>query len=440
MSSIARTELFCWRDVDELGDLERLKLVLDHLPDERLMRRLEHQRGNGRDDYPIRAVWNSIIAAIVFQHPTVESLRRELQRNAQLRELCGFSALDGIRAVPPAWVYTRFLDSLHRRSIRHRLTGIFEDVVEQCFEILPGFGEQLGGDGKALASFARATGTIPGDRRGEHDADWGKHEHRGERSDGTIQTKIKKWFGFTAHVIADTHYELPVAFCITRASRNEKPIMRKLLRHIARTNPHLLQRAQVFTGDRGYDDTQLVSMLWDTWRIKPVIDICNHWKDGEATKVVPGTDNVLYNYRGTVSCSCPTTGEERTMAYGGFEADRNTLKYRCPARHYGIECHGRDACPIGNAIRIPLSVDRRVFTPVARSSYSWRTLYNNRTAVERVNSRLDVSFGFEHHTIRGHDKMAIRLTLVFAVMLALAVGRAQTQQGENLRSLVSMGA
>ncbi|MFU8833173.1 MAG: transposase [Wenzhouxiangella sp.] len=438
MASIPQTELFCWRDVDELGDLERLKLVLNHLPDEQLMQQLERRRGNGRDDYPIRAVWNSIIAAIVFQHPSVESLRRELLRNAQLRELCGFSPLGGTRAVPPAWAYTRFLASVRHRSIRFALVRVFQNLVQQCFEHLPGFGESLAGDGKALASAATRRGGYPGDHRGEHDADWGRHEHRSERKDGTIGIAVKKWFGFTAHTIVESRYELPIAFCLTRASRNEKPIMRKLLQSLARRNPEILERAKVFTGDRGFDETKLLSMLWDKWRIRPVIDICNHWKDGERTKVVPGTENILYDYRGRISCSCPKTGMERPMAYGGFEADRNTLKYRCPARHYGMTCDGIDTCPIRHAVRIPLSVDRRVFTPVARSSYKWQTLYNARSAVERVHSRLDVSFGFEQHTIRGHDKMAIRLTIVYAVMLALAIGRVKTQQGEHIRSLVRL--
>ena len=41
--------------------------------------------------------------------------------------------------------------------------------------------------------------------------------------------------------------------------------------------------------------------------------------------------------------------------------------------------------------------DRRVFTPLARSSYKWEREYDRRTAVERVNSRIDVVFGFENH-------------------------------------------
>ncbi len=96
------------------------------------------------------------------------------------------------------------------------------------------------------------------------------------------------------------------------------------------------------------------------------------------------------------------------MSYGGFERDRNTLKFRCPARARGAECKGMQQCPVGTAVRIPLSEDRRVFTPVARSSYAWKDHYDQRSAVERVNSRLAGSFGFDDPFIRGLAKMRLR--------------------------------
>lgn len=70
------------------------------MPDLRLMQILQKSRLNGRDNHPIEAMWNSILAEIDFQHVSVESLRRELSRNAQLREVCGFDPLMGIDAVP----------------------------------------------------------------------------------------------------------------------------------------------------------------------------------------------------------------------------------------------------------------------------------------------------------------------------------------------------
>ena len=69
--------LFSWQDIEELGDLRRLQLVLDHLPDEDLMLELESERGSrGRDDYPVRAMCNSLLAMVVFDHVSIQSLRR----------------------------------------------------------------------------------------------------------------------------------------------------------------------------------------------------------------------------------------------------------------------------------------------------------------------------------------------------------------------------
>ena len=98
MATIAQQSLFCWQEIEELGDLERLQLLLENLPDEPLMCELEARRGNGRDDYPIRALWNSLLSCIVFQHVSIESLRRELKRNGQLRWLCGFDVFRGASA------------------------------------------------------------------------------------------------------------------------------------------------------------------------------------------------------------------------------------------------------------------------------------------------------------------------------------------------------
>ena len=104
MAIISQQRLFCWEEISNLGDLERLKLVLETMPDEKLMRFLEKQRGCGRNDYSVRSVWNSILAGIVYQHPSIESLRRDLSRNAQLRFMCGFQ-----NEVPPSWYIVVFL-------------------------------------------------------------------------------------------------------------------------------------------------------------------------------------------------------------------------------------------------------------------------------------------------------------------------------------------
>src|SRR5512136_1839733 len=138
MAKLKTPYLFTWQEVDAKSDLERLRLVVDHIGDEGLMRKLEEHRKWGRDDYPIRPVWNSVLAGIVYQHVSVDSLRRELLRNGELRDRCGFDPVKGGGAVPPPWVYTRFLKLLFK--FKAEIDGIFDRLVDDLKELLPDLG------------------------------------------------------------------------------------------------------------------------------------------------------------------------------------------------------------------------------------------------------------------------------------------------------------
>ncbi|WP_369666429.1 hypothetical protein [Thioalkalicoccus limnaeus] len=126
------------------------------------------------------------------------------------------------------------------------------------------------------------------------------------------------------------------------------------------------------------------------------------------------------------------TGAQRGLAFQGFEADRNTLKYRCPAAADGLECQGQNAChqagavnpgEYGRIVRIKLDEhDRRIFAPTPHGRPSWQRGDNRRSALERINLPLDRHFGFEQHFIRGLAKMKTRVGLAIAVMMAMALG------------------
>ena len=258
------------------------------------------------------------------------------------------------------------------------------------------------------------------DGRRDRDVDWGVK--------GSGENK-HSWFGYLLHLVVDATYEVPLAFEVTKASRAEQPQAQRLLDQMQDRHPQLLERCHQLSADKGYDDHKPINRLWGQHRIKPIIAIRNCWRDvdaaddnGQVTRVVSGQHNVIYTCDGDVSCMCPHTGEVHRMAYGGFERDRETLKYRCPARYSGITCQSIEQCPVSDAVRIRLAEDRRVFTPVARSSYRWQDYYDQRSAVERVNSRLAGSFGFERPGIRGLAKMHLRVTMAMTIMLAMALG------------------
>ena len=376
MAVIPNPSLFSWRDVDCASDLDRFRMVLAVMPDEDLMKAMEDTRGNGRNDYPIRAVWNSILAGVVLSHPHIESLRRELRRNAELREVCGFDIFKGVSAVPPAWVYSRFLHNLIARL--SLVDAMFDRLVDSVTALLPEFGKSLGVDSKGIESFGNPTKNPEVDGRRDTDAQWGKKEYKGERADGKLYEKIVKWFGYKVHLLVDTTYELPVAYEVTGAGASDMAHLLPLLEKTKDRHPELIARCQELSGDKGYDSTEHNTKLPSEYNINPIIDIRNMWKDSDG---MDGTnclypdraDNIIYDYRGNVFCVCPVTGEKRNMAFCGFEKDRDCLKYGCPAARFGYGCKGRRECgpsksAYGRVVRIPLERDRRIFTPVARSS------------------------------------------------------------------------
>lgn len=242
--------LFSWDAVEARSDLDRLVLVRDHLPDERIVQYLEVMRGRGRDDDPVRAMWNARLAAVVFQHPSPEAMLRERSRNPARLSACGFATLpvqckplaqlvrdaltgrmrveypapaDAVRVVPSRWNFSRFLANVvELEETLGMVTGMIVTLREPLMAERPDFGRHLGDDGKAIESYStgqvkRTTGATS-----DPDADWGKHETSGvDARTGKAWKKIKRWFGDGLHLIADTQYEIPVAMHVTPASHAE---------------------------------------------------------------------------------------------------------------------------------------------------------------------------------------------------------------------------
>ena len=486
MAQIAAA-LFDWDAVEARSDLERFYLVRDHLPDRVLLQALEARRGKGRDDYPVAAMWNAVVAGVVFQHPSIESLIRELSRNPALLQACGFEVLPLQKkpvaqlvwdermgrmkvvwpipeapcyAVPGSWNFSRFLRNLIAVETKDSLvSGMIPGLRRQLMAVLPDFGQHLGYDGKAIESYS--TGRVDGEsgQRSDPDADWGKHETSGvDARTGKLWTTVKSWFGYGLHLIADTRYEIPVAFHLTPASHSEQVELRAMLGELFEEHPELASRCHDFSADRGLDCAETKARLWDEYGIRPLIDTRELWReekqapdyDPRQTITRPlyseRADTVVYTEKGTVHCRCPVTGIQRDLAFQGFEADRDTLKYRCPAAAYGLQCQGQSQChaagrvnpgAYGRIIRIDITQqNRRLFVPTPYGSPSWKRGYARRSALERINNRIDHGYGFEKHFIRGQAKMKTRIGLALAIMMAMALGHVKAGRIEQMRSLV----
>jgi hypothetical protein len=97
-------------------------------------------------------------------------------------------------------------------------------------------------------------------------------------------------------------------------------------------------------------DTEEVHRERNRAEITPVIQIRALWKT-EPERMLPGhdgTSNVVDDELGTIYCydKMSEPPVRHKMSFIGHEPERETLKYRCPAKHEGWEC---PMSPVGNA-------------------------------------------------------------------------------------------
>jgi len=425
MNSISQISIFDYSEIENLGDLERLKLFFENVEDENLCKTLEEGRKNGRNDYPIRTMLNLIYAMKIFGHRSIESFRRELSRNAQLRRVCGLS--DGEHKylgkrkhlVPPARVFTGMFKQLmkHKKEVEE----INERLIKFMYENLDGFGEDAAIDGKYLDTYAnqfhKSKAKKKNDGRAEHDAKASCKTYYSKEG-----SKKQEWhYGFRAHIICDTRYGLPIKHKVTPANNSEQKELDNMIEEMTNGDErYKLEKMKNLMGDAGYDDGARNKKLKEEYDINPVIDIRHMWKEEKYREVE--NQMLVYNEDGEVFLILDL-GKYEKLKYLGYDKENQALRY------------GR--YDTGKKIyRVPLSTDYRIFVPIARDSQKFKKKYKMRTEVERLNGRLDRDYMFNDHFIRGKEKMELMVDLSFLVMLTMAKGHIKNKE-KNIRSLVA---
>ena len=130
---------------------------------------------------------------------------------------------------------------------------------------------------------------------------------------------------------------------------------------------------------------------------------------------------MVYDYRGNVYYIDDKLIQHR-MRYEGYDAQKKCLRYSHKGKTY----------------KIYISYDESVFLPVARDSMKYARLYKGRTAVERLNGRLDRDYMFEDHCIRGLKKMKLMASLSLLTMNAMALGKIKGGATTHLAALTRL--
>ena len=268
--------------IENLGDLLRLKIFFENIEDNKLCETLEKERKTGRNDYQIRTMLNLIYEMKIFGHRSVESFRRELSRNSQLRIVCGLSEgkykyLNNRKhLIPPSRVFTSFLNKLKKHQ--KELDIIFEELVKFMYENLEGFGEECAVDGKYLDTYAQQFHKNKcNDNRAEHDAKPSCKTYF--MKDGTTK---KEWhFGFRAHILCDANYGLPIEYKLTPANNSKQKELDKMLENMNYNNKYKLDNMKILLADAGYENSKRNKKLEEEYNITPLVDIKHMWRKDE---------------------------------------------------------------------------------------------------------------------------------------------------------------
>ena len=429
-------ELFTWQAVEASEDLKILQHVVELFADSPLIDKLEEKRAGRQNRYPVRPMFNTVIARFVLGHVSDAAMIRELRRNAELRQLLGFDPLMGSDAAPSTDAFSRFRINL--ADYVDGLEAVFTSITSELIAELPTMGTNVAVDGKAVHSFMKS----------DKEAGVGTKKTTDEN-----ETVLYTWHGWKIHALCDADLEIPIAFEVTKAKRNDCPELMPLVKKAFRHHPTLIGHMEVLCGDKGYDDGTVKKLLLDKYNIDAIIP-SRDLAQGEMKALDEKVHDTIYvSPTGEVCCKIDPfhKDEEKKycpMEFKGYEKDRQTLKFRCPAAAFGCECKNKQACKSkaknqghGRTIRVPLEKDPRLFTSTYQHGRKFEKAYRKRTSIERLFYRLDHMFGLEvPMRCKGLKNAKMHITLAFIAMSATALSWIKMEREEMIRSRLQTSA
>jgi Transposase DDE domain len=433
----ATCPLFAWSELEDTPQLRTLREVLASLPDQPLLDGLEQARHNGRNDYPVAVLWGVLLVSILCRHLHIEDCLDELARNPTLCRLLGIRSPAGI---PKAWNMSRFLDTLGSEPHLSACRSLFDALVSQLGVAVPQLGQHTAGDSTALQARAKkdAVAVAQEVTQGLPQPTGGRKEYHND--DGTV-SKVYEWFGYKLHLLVDVQHEVSLAYHLSDTKTPDNQMIAPLLEQASANLGD--DRIHTLAYDKAADDSKVHELLHG-YGIKPLIQIRKLWQDEQEQVVRVGLP-IVHDEAGSVYCydTQSATPLKRKMAYIGYEEDRGTVRYRCPARHEGFVCASEAQCNAGKkyglSVRIDCTQDLRRFPPIPRGTREFEKRYNGRTAVERVNARLKLFWGVDDGNVTGARRFHAYVGAVMVVHAALAKWLAQQPRWEGTLGNTRLG-
>ena len=393
---IRHQPLFSFETLQEYQPKTRLTLLFETLDLHPCLKELPAKSIRGPKGYCGYALLRALLAKQLFQIPTFTLLVERLAQDLSFAYDCGFRIGD---ARPSVATFSRFYQRLSQTGA---LGKLFESLVSQALEQNIAIADVVSIDASQINAYekARPKKQITDD---ELAANWGaKRDTHGNQI---------TWFGYKLHLAVDARSELPLSLTVTPAHRHDSTQAIPLMEQLP-------VQPEAYCLDMGYD----------------VKGIYEHVHSRGAKAIIPlNRRGEKEPPAGLAANRTPVCSMGYPMVYWGADVKRGELKFRCPQVCGKVDCpQGSSWCSASNygmVVKCKIADDLRSHSLPHRASRNWKELYNLRTAVERVFSRLKEMLGADSLKVRGLQKVTAHLTLCCIILLAgtLALNRNQSK-------------
>lgn len=448
MPIIRQGGLFGVQDLFDMEPPQRFKAIFSTLDLAPILHMISKKSLYGAPtELHYEAMLYSLAARIIERIPTVKDLWRRLQHDLIFRMECGFLFSDPI---PSEASYSRLIQKISETTILERVQDTFlfqaiqEGFVEDEVVAIDVTHFKSRDHGQAQEKKSKPT---PKKRGRKSKAKKGADEKRKQEEESqkslyekTIaaqldvsleelcsqvplqpQWGIKKnsegknifWYGYKAHLAVGTKSQSILRAMMSSGNMNDGKAAIPLLKGIQSILPHRVRYALMDAGD---DYLPIYQQI--------------HRMNAQAIMAYNKRNERKIN--GLDEHFAPTCVREHSYRYDSYDKKYTTLKYVRPK-----EC--RD-CPLAHdslcqkVYKMKVDADLRKYTAPARGTQAWEKLYDQRTAVERVNAYVKQFFQLNNVRYRTGKKAKVHFDWVMLIYNAskLAVDRIRKAFNESI--------
>lgn len=388
---ILQESLFSFEQLQELESKARLPIFFSTLDLRKYAKQLRSSSPRGAGGHCRQGILRALLAAPLENIDSFSGLHHRLDVDLRFRYQCGLR-LD--REAPSVSTLSRVFAELTKKGLAKQL---FEDLVSLCQEEGIIDGSHVAIDSAAIHAYEKKQPKNKSEQTGN--ANWGvKLDSFGNKV---------KWFGYKLHLAVDTKSELPMALEVTPAHVNDGEMAPPLIEQTAART-----KVQFYMLDAGYDQLKIYEAA----------------RNVKAQAIIPmNPRNEKEPPAGMTANGTPCCSMGFSMTYWGSDGDQ--LKFRCPHATGKVECPlGMAACSSSNygmVVKIDRNEDVRRYCSPHRDTKRWKELYNERTSVERCNSRMKTYLTADAMHVWGIAKVTTHQYLNAIVLLASALAVAR---------------